>query len=299
MNAHGKTCVVTGANGWLGRCVVAELQRSGWQVRKAVRHPTPDAVANGEQVAFHLGEPVPLEVCAGASALVHCAYDFEARTRDEICAKNVQGTSQLLAAAQTAGIAQIVVISTMSAFDGCISLYGRAKLAIENIALQAGALVVRPGLIYGENAGGMFGRLLAQVRQGRMLPLFGGGAQRLYLIHERDLAGFIQRYCAGEIAQPARPLTASHPQPWTFREILAAIARGLGIKPIFYPLPWRLVWAALCCAEAAGARLKFRSDSLVSLMNQNPRPDFSQNAQFGLECRPFKIEEVMRNPPLT
>jgi hypothetical protein len=39
-------------------------------------------------------------------------------------------------------------------------------------------------------------------------------------------------------------------------------------------------------AELCELRLNFRSDSLVSLMYQNPSPDFSANAGVGLRCRP-------------
>jgi hypothetical protein len=77
-----------------------------------------------------------------------------------------------------------------------------------------------------------------------------------------------------------------------FRQLLLEIARGLGKKTRFIPLPWRLVWAGLKSAETCGLRLNFRSDSLVSLMHQNPQPDFSPNAAAGLICRPFQIEKL-------
>jgi hypothetical protein len=41
-----------------------------------------------------------------------------------------------------------------------------------------------------------------------------------------------------------------------------------------------------------GLKLNFRSDSLVSLMYQNPQPDFSANSEAGLNCRPFEIEKL-------
>jgi hypothetical protein len=87
-------------------------------------------------------------------------------------------------------------------------------------------------------------------------------------------------------------LTAAHAQPWPFKQLLLEIARGLGKKVKFIPLPWRLVWAGLKSAETCGLRLNFRSDSLVSLMHQNPNPDFSPNVQTGLVCRPFQIEKL-------
>jgi hypothetical protein len=106
------------------------------------------------------------------------------------------------------------------------------------------------------------------------------------------LAAFIEKFTAGEIEMAPRILTAAHEQPWQFKRLLMEIARGLDKKIRFIPLPWRLVWAGLKTAEACGLRLNFRSDSLVSLMHQNPAPDFSPNAAAGLICRPFQGEKL-------
>jgi hypothetical protein len=46
-------------------------------------------------------------------------------------------------------------------------------------------------------------------------------------------------------------------------------------------------------AEIAGLKLNFRSDGLISLMHQNPRPDFSANAAAGLVCRPLQVEKLI------
>jgi len=148
------------------------------------------------------------------------------------------------------------------------------------------------GLFYGGGPGGMFGRLVGQVCQSSVLPIFGDGSQIQFLVHNEDLAAFIERCAAGQTAAVPRILTAANEQPWMFRQLLLEIARGLGKKTRFIPLPWRLVWAGLKSAETCGLRLNFRSDSLVSLMHQNPQPDFSPNAAAGLICRPFQIEKL-------
>ena len=223
---------------------------------------------------------------------MHCAYDFQPLGWKEIHAVNVDGTRKLFRAARAAGIAKIVCLSSISAFDGCRSLYGRAKLEIEKIALDSGALVIRPGLVYGSEPGGMFGKLVAQVRKSSVIPLIGDGSQIQFLVHNEDLAGFIEKVAAGKIEIAPRVLSAAHEQPWTFRELLSEIARGLDKKVKFVPLPWRLVWTGLKTAEACGLRLNFRSDSLVSLMYQNPGLDFSSNAAAGLVCRPFEIQKL-------
>jgi len=264
------------------------LAARGRDVLELTRCPA----AGARAVRFQLGAEISSDALAGATALVHCAYDFQPLRWEEIRAVNVDGSRKVFQAARTAGVAKIVCLSSISAFDGCRSLYGRAKLEIEKIALDSGALVIRPGLVYGSTPAGMFGKLVERVRQSSVLPVFGSGSQSQFLVHQEDLAAFIEKVTAGNAEVPRRILSAAHERPWPFRELLSEIARGLGKKVKFVRLPWRLLWAGLKTAEVCGLRLNFRSDNLVSLMCQNPKPDFSQNAASGLSCRPFRVEAL-------
>jgi nucleoside-diphosphate-sugar epimerase len=283
-----KLCALTGGSGYVGGGVKNYFTARGWEILELTRRPE----GNPRAVKFRLGADIAPSLLAGVDALVHCAYDFQPLRRDEIRAVNVEGSRKLLAAARAAGIGKIIFISSISAFDGCRSLYGQAKLEIEEIALENGALVIRPGLVYGNDSGGMFGKLTAQIRKSSVIPLTGDGSQIQFLVHHEDLSAFMENQAAGKIEMAPRILTAANGQPWPFKQLLLEIARGLGRKPKFIPLPWRLVWAGLKSAEACGLKLNFRSDSLVSLMNQNPSPDFSANADVGLICRPFGIEQL-------
>jgi hypothetical protein len=141
----------------------------------------------------------------------------------------------------------------------------------------------------------MFGRLVQQVEHTRVLPLFGGGAQIQYLVHDEDLVNFIGDCAAGKIPAPSGPVTVAHERPWQFRQVLEEIARSKGKHLSFVPAPWRLVWAALKCAEMSGLRLDFRSDSLVSLMHQNPNPSFALQRSLKIPCRPFELGVVPAN----
>jgi nucleoside-diphosphate-sugar epimerase len=236
-----------------------------------------------------LGKEIDPAALKGAAALVHCAYDFKCLKWDEIVATNVAGSEKLFRAARQAQVERIVQISSISAFPGCRSLYGKAKLETENLALACGATVIRPGLIYGEPPGAMFGRLVRQVERSRVLPLVGGGSQIQHLVHEEDLSQFVCRCAGGEVAAPAEPITVAHEQAWTFRQILEAIARAKGRRISFVPLPWQALWLVLKCAEACGVPLEFRSDSLLSLRYQNPRPSFEPQRALGVKCRSFDL----------
>jgi nucleoside-diphosphate-sugar epimerase len=293
MPEFSSVIAITGARGWVGRSLARRAKERGWRVRGLVRKPEPGLAEVGDEAPFLLGEDIPPPTLTGARALIHCAYDFSARSWEEIERVNVHGTAKLFTAAQAAGASRLVLISTMSAFPGCQSLYGRAKLAMEKIAADAGALILRPGLVYGDRAGGMYGSLDAQVKKSRFVPLIGGGRQVLYLVHEEDLAAAALRFCEGHGAAPREPITAAHPQPWTFREILDDIAKRAGVQRGYLPVPWQPVWLALKSAETLGLRLGFRSDSLVSLMNQDPRPDFSRGEAIGFQPRPYATAALM------
>lgn len=278
-----KKCAITGAGGYLGGVLVSYFQNNGWTAAEMTRRPSSPGA-----IPFHLGEEISPKALEYVDALVHCAYDFAPRKWQDIHRVNVEGSRKLFAAAREAGVRTLLFISTMSAFEGCKSLYGKAKLEIENAVHDYGGIILRPGLIHGDPPGGMFGRLVGQVKKSSLTPVFGGGTQVLYLAHAEDLAKLILRICAGHLSAP-NALTAAHEQPWTFCEILEEIARSQGRSLRFMSLPWRPVWLGLHCAEMAGLRLNFRSDSLVSLLNQNPNPQFEIPRLLGFRFRPFAM----------
>lgn len=282
-----KRCAVSGTGGYLGGRVKAVLLEHGWKVVELTRRPKPDNTA----IAFQLGESVSPGALAGVRALVHCAYDFKPLSWQAIHATNVAGSEKLFRSAQQAGVERLIYISSISAFDGCRSLYGKAKLESEAFAHSLGATVIRPGLIWGEPPTGMFGRLVYQVEKARILPLFGGGAQIQYLIHDEDLARFVCRCAEGPVepSAGARPITVAHEQPWPFRQILEAIARAKGKRISFLPVPWRLLWAFVKGLETCHVPLNFKSDSLVSLMFQNPTPSFAAQRKLAVATRPFRL----------
>jgi len=77
--------------------------------------------------------------------------------------------------------------------EGLPAFGGQAKLMIEEEALRLGAIVVRPGLIHGNEPGAMVGALTKAVKSLRVVPLIGSGKQVLYLVHEDDLAALLLR----------------------------------------------------------------------------------------------------------
>ncbi len=289
MASEAKVCVLTGAHGFVGSRLKRYLEGAGWRIIPWTRQPEPGSGA----VAFRLGQEVDPGLLKGARALVHCAYDFGPRRWEGIAAANVTGSQKLLEAARKAGVESVVLISSISAFAGCRSLYGKAKLQIESSAQSLGAHTIRPGLVYSGRPGSMFGRLVQQVRSARFIPILQGGKQVQYLVHDEDLGKLVQSCLDGRVARAADPITIAHPQGWELKEILSQIARALNKPVSFVPVPWQFVWLALKFLEVAGARPNFRSDSLISMVYQDPRPAFASPKSLGFECRPFNLAPGM------
>jgi nucleoside-diphosphate-sugar epimerase len=289
---HQRTCLITGSRGYLGSAVKARFQREGWKVVELTRNPSPDEVRAGRAIQFHLGTEISAGQLPRADALVHCAHDFSLRDWRGIHGTNVLGAEKLFEAARAAGVGRLVFISSMSAFEGCKSLYGRAKFEIEKRVQSQNVFLARPGLIYGDHPGGIFGNLVKQTGHSTLLPLLGRGLQVLYLTHQDDLCDVILQQADGETPGSPEPVSVAHEQGWAFRSILEALARAQGKRPRFVPVPWRLAWASIKLGEICRLPLKFRSDSLVSLMNQNPRPSFEPTRRLGLKFRPFQPETL-------
>ena len=289
MALENKICVLTGAHGYVGGRLKRHLERDGWEVIGWTRQPAP---GSGE-VAFQLGQEVDPGLFEGARALVHCAYDFGPRRWADINAINVTGSQKLLEAARKAGVESVVFISSLSAFTGCRSLYGKAKLEIESVAQSLGAHVIRPGLVYSDDPGGMFGRLVAQVRSSRVIPILWGGKQVQYLLHDEDLGKLVLGCLDGSVPKGLEPITIAHEQGWELKEILSQIAQAMGRRVSFVPAPWQCVWLALKSLELAGVQAQFRSDSLVSMVYQDPNPAFASAELLGFKCRPFLLTTGM------
>ncbi|MBI3563941.1 MAG: NAD-dependent epimerase/dehydratase family protein [Elusimicrobia bacterium] len=267
---------VTGAGGFLGARLVARLRADGRPVRRLVRRPE-----GPDDAPFVLGEPVSPDALRGADALIHCAHDFAARGA-ELRRRNVDGSLHLLDAARAAGVRRLVFVSSVSAFEGCASEYGKAKLEVEAGARALGAAVVRPGLCWGVPGRGTFGALV-RLTALPVLPVFDGGRQPFVLCHADDAAAALA--AAVDAPVPAAPALAAHPRLVAFRDLLAEIAALRGRTLSTVSLPGTLGLAGLRTLEALGLTPPFRSDSLLSLLRTDPDPVRSAPASYGTAFR--------------
>lgn len=255
---------VSGASGYVGGRILSHLRGSGIDAIALIRRPAP-----GDRSArrYALGQPLDDGLLDGISTVVHAAYDTSQRGKD-IGVVNVAGSLPLLDGLAARG-GRMVMISSLSAFAGAPSLYGRAKLELEHVVLERDGVVLRLGLVFGAGAGGMFGAMTRVLAKSTFVPMVGNGRQRLFVTHDGRLATLVLEVATGQIS-PGGPVFAACEAPTTLRAIATQILQARGRRPTVIPFPPLLLSFGLSSAEKIGLALPFRSDSLRSLLNPIP-----------------------------
>jgi len=200
--------------------VVRALRARGDAVTALVRNPSRAgalAALGCELVAGDVVDPSgAVSEIRGCDALIHGAAIYEigvsAERRREMEETNVTGTRRILDAAQAAGTARIVYVSTIAAFGNThgvvvaeghrptslpTSAYEDTKRRAHEIALDvahkgAPIVIVQPGQVYGPNDHSAVGANFRALAEGRLRYRAFEGLG-LNLVHVDDLADGIVR----------------------------------------------------------------------------------------------------------
>lgn len=193
-----------------------------------------------------LREPPPDDLLAGLDAVVHLAADTG--TGGVPADREIAFARALADQARKRRI-PLLFVSSQAASPEAPSGYGKTKAAIEQAILPAGAIVLRPGLVYGGEERGLFGMLTGLLRRFPVAPRLAPSPV-VQPIHVEDLAaailGALQQVTAhGQVLEVAG-------EPVSFGYFLAMVARHRVRRGVlFLPVPVPLLRLAL----AAGGRL--------------------------------------------
>ena len=269
---------LTGASGYLGKTLADYFANQGHTVIALCRQN----IFQHENIHFShfsLGEPLDQNL-PKPDVCIHCAYDLRLSKWTDIEQVNVQGSQQLFEQVHQMGCKTILHISSISAFEGVQTLYGRAKLLTEAKAAAVGGFSIRPGLIFGGSNEGLMGKLQAIAQKMPLIPLIGDGSYPQYLTDIHRLCETIDGLLHGRLPIPQQPAILASETPISFRELLKKLANGK--KPLLIPLPWQLPWLALKSLEILNISLPFKSDSIKSLVSPPPNPDFRFVREHGM-----------------
>lgn len=259
--------LVTGANGFVGREVVAELRRRGRAAIAGVRVLSDDAAASDDGVERRAtgdlaaapdlsGVLRGVDVVVHTAARVHMMHDTAASPAAEYQRANVDATRHVASQAIAAGVKRFVMVSSVKAMgertsDGerwtsntpprPIDPYGVSKLTAENTlrdlerASGLEVVIVRPPLVYGPGVRANFATMMRWLVRGVPLPL-AGIRNRRSLVALPNLANLLVT-CALHAGAAGRTFLASDDDDLSTPQLLRRLSRALGCRPRLFPLP--------------------------------------------------------------
>lgn len=302
---------VTGANGFVGRHVAADLLARGLAVRALVRRPpAPGTLPPACTVHAHGDLCADTDFGAaldGADAVVHLAgrahklRDTDPDPEAAFERVNLDGALALARQAVRAGVPRLVFASTVKVLGegrpepythldepAPADAYARSKLraerALADLAVETGleVVIVRPPLVYGPGVGANFLRLLRAVDRGLPLPL-GAVANRRSLMGVGNLADLLH---AAALRPGAAGLTllAGDGRDVSTPELVRLAAHALGRRARLVPVPPALLRLAGALTGKGPQVERLLDDLCVDIAHTRTALDWTP---------PFSMEEEL------
>ena len=281
---------ITGANGFVGRHVIAALLEDARpvEIRALVRDPARAAAAlprAGLDVRrADVTDPASLEgAFDGADVVVHLvAVPTERQGSFEQV--NAGGTRAVVREAERAGTGKIVHVSAIGASPGSPYPFLRTKGHGEAAVASSGVphVVLRPSVLFGPGDD-FFPRLRFSLRF-PVVPLPGGGVARFQPLHVADLAQAIRAAAGGPVTGA---FEVGGPAAVTYRELLEETMRAYRTSRPTIPLPVGLMKPVAFLFERfmADPPVTVRQLDLLAVDN-TPHPNAIDQV-FGVRPRAF------------
>lgn len=238
--------LVTGGTGFVGGHVVAALRRAGQRVRclvRDVRSAEKPALAGCELVEGDMTHPATLRAAVdGADAVVHLVAIRQGK--DEAFERIMsQGTRDLVAAAEEAGVRRFVHMSALGLDERTKDLvpYYRAKWEMEE-ALRGSSLpfvIFRPSFVFGTD-GGLLPTFRRLAKLAPITPIVGSGAQRIQPIWADDVASYFARALEDDVP-PGTTFELGGPDVVSWDELWTRLKGALGVRRPSVHLPMSLM----------------------------------------------------------
>lgn len=250
--------LVTGATSLIGDGVVMALLARGDEVVTLQRTARAARLDSGGGVDEHLGDirdrDVVREAARGCEGIVHLAAKVGVVGEwESYRSVNVDGTANVIAAAQEFGIPRLVHVSSPSVAHGGEALigasaeapiigrkhawYAESKALAELDAIAAtsdrlGVVAIRPHLVWGPGDTQLVGRIVERAASGR-LALVGGGralVDTTYIDNAVDALTAALDAVAPGATCAGRAYVVSNGEPRMIRELVAGICAAAGVE---------------------------------------------------------------------
>jgi uncharacterized protein YbjT (DUF2867 family) len=288
--------LVTGATGFVGGNLVRRLRHEDIAVRALVRHPEKGRALKdiGVDVAEgDVSDKASLEkAAAGCERVVHLVGIIQETAGATFRAVHVDGTRNVLEAAQKAGMRHFFYQSALGTRPGAKSMYHRTKWEAEEL-VRASTIpytILRPSLIYGP--GDQFTMRLSEIiKRSPVLPVIGSGQSRVQPLYIDDEVSCLVKAVTSD-AFLNEMYEIGGPDQLTYEEVTVAIADALGLYRPTLHMPLFLVRNAARLLESVLPVPPMTTDQLIMLQEDNVCSMRDIHDAFGLE--PIKFREGLK-----
>ncbi|WP_340121608.1 SDR family oxidoreductase [Methylobacter svalbardensis] len=307
--------LVSGANGFVGKALCAELFRRGQDVRAAVRSATGQS-ENIETVPIGAidGETDWTEALLGIKAVIHLAArvhvmkDNVTDSLDAFRRANVDSTLNFARQAADAGVQRFIFISSIKVNGEATPLgrpytaedrpapidpYGISKLeaedALRQLAEQTGmeVVIIRPPLVYGPGVKANFHSMMHWLEKGVPLPL-GAIHNKRSLVALDNLVDLIVT-CIAHPAAANQTFLTGDGEDLSTTELMQRMGNALGKPARLFPMP---IWLL-----KAGAMLLGKRDMAQRLCN-SLQVDISKARDLLGWQPPVSVDEALKKTAL-
>jgi len=285
---------LTGGSGFLGGHVVHELRGRDLPVRCLVRNPRRGsklAALGAELAEGDMTDPASLRrSVAGAETVVHLVAIRQGRD-EQFRRVMVDGTRDLLAAAEQAGVRRFVHMSALGTSEETKDLvpYFRAKWETEQLVRASGLphVIFRPSFIFGPD-GGILPTFVKLARLTPVTPIVGSGRQRIQPIWVDDVAAyFAEAATRDDVAD--RLFELGGPDVVSWNEFWTELKRVRGMRRPSIHVPVALMKVNALITERLPGNIPLTRDLLKMLEHgDNVVSDDDAVPTFGLPLLPLR-----------
>jgi uncharacterized protein YbjT (DUF2867 family) len=291
------TVLVTGATGFIGPHVAHALRAREQPVRALVRDPsraTRLAAWGVELASGDVTDPASLRAaCEGVDCVVHLVAIIKGSPQDFERVMS-QGTRDLVAAAQDAGVRRFVLASALGLDERTKDAvpYFAAKWEMERAVRDSGLehVIFRPSFVFGRD-GGVLPTFVRLARLAPVTPIIGPGTQKLQPVWVEDLA----EYYALAVSEPAaagRTFEIGGPDAVSWNDFWEKLKRTLGVRRPSIHMPFGLMRAQAALTERLPGAPVTRDQLTMLQLGDNVVTDTSAVETFELPLVP--LDEQLR-----
>ena len=288
--------LVTGGTGFVGSHLIRRLRTADLPVRALVRTPDKAQALRDlgvDVVKGDISDKASLETAAaGVERVVHLVGIIQEAPGATFQGVHVEGTRNLLEAAQRAGVRHFFYQSALGARPGAKSSYHKTKWSAEEL-VRAGTIpftILRPSLIYGP--GDQFTiRLSDMIRLSPVLPVIGSGASKVQPLFIDDVVTCIVKAVSGD-AFLNEMYEIGGPEQLTYEEIAVALAEAMNVKRPTLHLPLFFVKSVARAFETILPKPPVTTDQLIMLQEDNVCSMRDIRDAFGIQ--PLAFREGLR-----